>query len=66
MSDEKLLDRCVVMAIVVSVLAVTSGWLVLEFVGTRGGQLVCQPPSDTNVVSTFSVRMAGRERVFGG
>jgi hypothetical protein len=33
MSDEKLLDRCLVMAIVVSLLAVTSGWLALEFVG---------------------------------
>jgi hypothetical protein len=33
MSDEKLLDRCLVMAIVVSLLAVTSGWLALELVG---------------------------------
>jgi hypothetical protein len=34
MSDEELLDRCVVMAIVISLLAVTSGWLALEFVGS--------------------------------
>jgi hypothetical protein len=33
MSDDKLLDRCVVVAFVLSVLAVTAGWLGLEFVG---------------------------------